>query len=438
MKALSLSKTYNPNYTAQVVVLDKFTVHPNAERLQIAHVCGSAVVTGLDAKAGDTWVYFPVESVINNKFLSWCNSFSDKELNKDTNVAGFFHKTGRVRMVKLRQVYSNGYIIPFETIRKYASETYQVDLSADQVDSFDTVCGELFVWKYIPQPATNCGSKKNKTDLSKRFNRLIEGQFEFHPDTVNLRYEIRGSLMPTDYITVTKKYHGSCFEVANALVKRKLTLVEKLLSKLGVNVSDREYGRLYASRTVIKDALINPYVKEGFYDADIWGIVADKAFPLLDKGVRITGEIIGWTPSGKMIQPEYDYGVTKGTVDFIVFKVDIVDPDGITRTLDHLQMKHYCESKGFRTPETYYHGRAIDLFPDLEVDDNWHDNFLQKMEQQFLGKRELTNLNKTLPEEGVVLNICKPFGWKALKLKDLEFLGKETKQNDSGDILEYQ
>jgi hypothetical protein len=171
----------------------------------------------------------------------------------------------------------------------------------------------------------------------------------------------------------------------------------------------------------------------GFYGTDIWKIVADRAFHNLDKGVRITGEVIGYTPTGKMIQPHYDYGVAMNELDFLVFKVDVVNSDGESFTMSHPQMVEYCQKKGFRTPECYYYGKAKDLFPELNVENHWHQNLLAQLESTFLNKKEVTCIDKTLPEEGVVLNIQKPLGWKALKLKDLTFLGHETKVLDSGE-----
>lgn len=227
--------------------------------------------------------------------------------------------------------------------------------------------------------------------------------------------------------------HNSNFLVANTLVYKKISWWQKLLKMLGANIPDREYGMVYSSRTVVKNKSLNPESGEGWYGEDIWGIVAERVFPKLDKGVRVSGEIVGWTPSGKMIQPGYDYGVPPNQLDFVVFKVDITNADGETFTLSHPQMAEYCSRKGFRIPDCFYYGRAKDLFPELHTEHHWHDNFLRKLEQTFLGKKELRNLDKTKPAEGVVVSIQKPLGWKALKLKDLEFLGIETKQLDEGD-----
>lgn len=435
MSTLSTSENANPNYLAQVVQVTDLRPHPNADRLQIATVSHCDVITGLNAQIGDIYLYFPLECVISPKFLSWSNSYEDKEQNADKSIKGFFHKSSRVRAVKLRGTYSNGYIVPIVVFQQFVKEIYGKSLDLPAVHtSFDTVCDELFVWKYIvPIKQANEPRQGKTKGKIKKFNRVIPGMFAFHEDTKNLRHEIE-ELQPTDYIAITDKMHGSNGIVANTLVYKQLSWWQKLLNKIGAKIPDREYGSLYSSRTVIKDAKTNPEAGAGWYGEDIWGIVAERVFPKLDKGVRVSGEIIGWTPSGKMIQPGYDYGIPQNQLDFVVFKVDITNADGETFTLSHPQLVEYCSRKGFRIPDCFYYGRAQDLFPELDTEHHWHDNFLRKLEQTFLGKKELRNIDKTKPAEGVIISIQKPLGWKALKLKDLEFLGIETKQLDNGEV----
>ena len=80
---LSTSKDYNSNYLAQILKLDSVYPHPNADKLQLAEIQNSVVVTDLTSKVGDIYVYCPVESQISSKFLSWSNSFRDPILNRD-------------------------------------------------------------------------------------------------------------------------------------------------------------------------------------------------------------------------------------------------------------------------------------------------------------------------------------------------------------------
>jgi hypothetical protein len=427
---LTISNSANPNYLAQVVQLDVLEKHPNADKLQIATVQNCKVVTGLDAKVGDWYVYIPVESQLSHEFLSWSNSFAKSELNSDPKAKGYFPTSRRVKMVKLRDVYSNGYIFPYKELQNFVKEhcgEKLVDVHPNVC--FDTVCGQLFIQKYVvPVKEAPVRGERTKGKI-KKVTRLIPGQFNFHPDTDNLRKELE-QIEPDDYISITNKYHGSNGIVANALVVRGLSWWEKILYFLGARIETREYGMIYSSRTVVKNASLNPNVTAGFYQEDIWKIVADQVYPKLDKGIRVSGEVIGWTPGGKMIQPHYDYGLPVGQCDFLVFKVDYVNPDGETFTFSHHQALEYCQKKGLRTPETYYFGKAKDLFPDLDLQTHWKSNFLAKMEAEFLNKRDPL-CTADVPMEGVVISKQKPLSWQAFKLKDLTFLGLESKILDA-------
>ena len=102
----------NKNYTAEVIELNEPYKHPNADKLQCVNHSGNILITSLDAKKGDKYIYFPLECAINKDYLSFSNSFIDPELNKDKKTKSFFNKTGRVRAVRLRGQPSMGYIIP--------------------------------------------------------------------------------------------------------------------------------------------------------------------------------------------------------------------------------------------------------------------------------------------------------------------------------------
>ena len=83
-------KNDNPNYLAKIFAIETLAPHQNANKLQICVLDGQKIITGLEAKVGDIYVFFPIESQINFDYLSYTNSFEDKELNKDKDVRGFF------------------------------------------------------------------------------------------------------------------------------------------------------------------------------------------------------------------------------------------------------------------------------------------------------------------------------------------------------------
>jgi hypothetical protein len=261
---------------------------------------------------------------------------------------------------------------------------------------------------------------------------LVEGQFAFHPDTLNLRYEI-AKISPDDVIAIEEKIHGSSFIVSKLLTKRGLTWREKVAKFFGVKVNEAEYGNLYASRTVVKNEHIDKNPNAGFYDADIWKIVSDRLYPLLDDGVSLYGEVFGFTPSGRYIQPGYDYGCPPKELDYIVYKGTLTLPDGKVYVMSQSQLEHYCDNRAIKMAPKYYEGKAKDLFPELDTHLHWHETFLKALENKYL-ERKCAICKNDAWAEGVVIKRQIPFGWDTLKLKSLNFLAKETEVLDSGEL----
>lgn len=67
------------NYLAKIVILNNVRRHQNADRLQCVMIDGNNVVIGNNAKDGDLGIFFPLESKINDEFLSRLSLFRDKE-----------------------------------------------------------------------------------------------------------------------------------------------------------------------------------------------------------------------------------------------------------------------------------------------------------------------------------------------------------------------
>jgi hypothetical protein len=438
---LTTSEDSNINYVAQIVRLTHLEPHPNADKLQLAVIQGQKVITSLDAQIGQFYVYFPVECEISENFLSFCNLFDEADRNKDKTKKGYVHKSGRVRMLKLRNVYSEGLLLPVSLLEDYVKQIYKKDLNCVELEgtSFDDILGDKFVRKFVVKlPEENVRKVKTKGNVKKYESKLIEGQFAFHPDTSHLKRQVN-ELSPDDYISIENKIHGANFLVANVLIKRKLSWRDKIAKLFGVKVKDSEYGNLYASRTILKNSRFTDESNLGFYKEDIWKEVSNRLFPKLDQGITATGEVFGYTSTGGWIQKGYDYGCNVGELNYIVFNLTYTAPDGNVFTFSHPQLVEYCRKKNIPMAETFYYGKAKDLFPEISVENHWHDNFLNKLCDTYLEKK--CHLCKSdVWAEGVILRIDKPNVFKAYKLKSANFLGYETKMLDAGEsgVFDYE
>ena len=420
---ISVSKTANPNYLAKIIEVKGLRKHQNADRLQVLTIDFQDVITGLDTKEGDLFVFFPLESKINTNFLAFTNSFRDKDLNEDKEKAGFFEKNGRVRAVKLRGEKSMGYIVPVAEVEEFTGK----DIAKYVGEDFDTVGDILMVEKYVP-PST--GIPNTSQGKKPRISRLVEGQVHLHVDTENLRrnaYKIN----PEDEISITYKLHGTSFWLANVPCKRKLNLFEKLMKWAGFKVELHEYDYVYGSRKVVKNQYETQNVND-FYDGSLWETIKDEMKEFVPKNYAFYGECVGYTTGGKAIQAQYDYGCEQGKHKNYIYRITFTNLDGIVRDLPTKDIQEWATKSGFNYVPHIYTGKAKDLFPDLILFEHWNEEFVKKLVEKYNDKNCYICKN-VVPEEGIVLRKESAFQFESYKLKSWSFLEHETKMLDAGE-----
>ena len=438
-KFFSQSEKYNPNYACRVIKIENIRKHEKADRLEIISTMGYDVIVRTDSfHIGDFAIYCPVESQLNAQFLKINNQFEDAELNDDNKIKGFFNKRGRVRAVKLRELPSEGFIFPYQWLSNWKSDM-NIGNIEDFVDiDFDTVNGELFSKKYIvyvkeKSVGSTKSNKRNK--VLKRFDRLVENQWNFHIDTEQLRRNIY-KLDPDDMVQISVKKHGTSACIGKVLVNRKLTWKDKVAKFCGVKVMEQEYDGVYSSRTVIKNRYINQNVSTGYYETDVWGKANEILQPHLAEGMTIYCELCGYLPgSNSMIQKGYDYGCEVGEFRIIIYRITMTTPNGYVHEFSTQWVKYWCKTHGLDPVQELYYGKLKDLYPDLEISEHWHENLLQRLsteEKWYMEMNDPNCLNK-VPFEGIVIR-KETLGINVFKLKCFAFLGMECKANDNNEI----
>ena len=430
-----ISEKSNPNYLAQIVALGNIRPHPNADRLKIATIQGNSVIVGLDAKEGDVYVYFPLECAINKEFLSWSNSFSDKTLNNDKEVAGFFNTKGRVRAVKLRGIPSQGYSVPLEKFLSWIDiDIYSTEWIGKEFDSYNDI---LICEKYVsPLVLKNQNKEKKNQKKVVREPKVVDGQFRFHPDTLQLKKSIHNT-SPNDYISITRKLHGTSWVASRLLCNKKLTRFEKILKRFGIKIQDTHYDLLWASRRVLKNGFLEIGNKDHFYSYDLWEEIAKSVEYAIQDSITLYGEAVGYTKTGAYIQDGYDYGCSTGQFATYVYRITTTNHSGQVYEFSHRQVKDYCEKYGLdMVPEIYY-GKAKDLYPELSVNDHWHQNFLDRLIGDYLEKDCELCKSKKVPDEGICLR-KDIFDSEIYKLKSFKFLEWETKKLDDENFVDME
>lgn len=430
---ISISKEANKNYLAKVVRLDNLQKHSNADKLQIAVIDFQNVITSLEAKEGDLYIYFPVESAINQEFLSWSNSFRDGELNanKEKN-AGFFEKNCRVKAVNLRGEKSMGYIVPTKSVEAFFN--HSINLAEHVGEEFDSIGDTVLVKKYLVRQRVQNPARQGKKP---RISRLIDGQVRLHVDTENLRKNAYKIKQDTD-ISITYKLHGTSFWVSHAPVKRKLSLTEKVLRKLGVKIDEVEYDHVYGSRRVVKNEYETQETND-YYGGDLWENIKDDIKDYVPKNYTFYGECVGFTKEGGAIQTAYDYGCEPGQYKLYIYRITYTNADGLVRNLKTEEMQElakqlFLTDGKIQLVPVFYIGKAKDWEKRIKASDDreFTAKLIKSLEKRYNDK-ECYMCENTVPEEGVVVRVERANEFEAYKLKSFSFLEHETKMLDKGE-----
>ncbi len=416
----------NPNYIATVVEIDNIIELENCDNIQATSIFGNSVIVSKDVQVGDKGIFFPVETKISSEFLSHNSLYRDKTLNRDKERAGFFELNGRIRCMKLRGYKSEGFWIPIDSLQGLVNDISKFEIGIE----FDHINGNKVCEKYmIPVKTQSQNQGQKKKDIAEKFDKLVSGQFSFHIDTSQLGKNVH-KIKPDDVISITKKLHGSSFISSYILCNRKLTIRDKVAKLFGVNIQDKEYDYIYASRKVIKNRFIikqhNDYYKE-----DIWGTAHKELEPFLEKGMTIYGEVVGFLKAGGYIQKKYDYGCKPTEHKNYIYRITTTNEDGTVFEWSMLQIQQWCKQKGLNAVPLLYYGRARDLF-NIPITEHWNQEFLKNL-QDFYLEIKCTICQNDVWDEGIVVRV-ESLDIEPYKLKSFNFVAEESKALDKGEV----
>lgn len=461
MIELIKGKKFDDNHSAMVINVKEFIPHSNADKLKCCKVGTYNIITSIDAEPG-LYVYFQKESVINPNFLSFANLYRHPELNADNTKTGMFEDSGRIKTIKLRGELSEGFIIPAVVFENFITSVTNQNITLTEGTEFDTVQnGDKSFWvikKWVVQktPGTPGGGKSRIKVLARLFDRVIPEQFRFHYTTIVIK-KCPMVITPDSVLNISEKIHGTSGISANVLVKsqyHKLGLVGNWITRHIIdpifrlktqNLKDAtHYDNLYSSRTVIKNQYINKQVGEGYYGVDVWAEANKIVAPKLPKGYTAYYEIVGFLPNGGYIQKGYDYGCVPPKegepytpeVNFKVriYRITITNVDGIVYELTPQEVTRWCERNGLKSVSTWWEGKASDLYPELDKETHFSENFIEKLadDARFYMEKSSPSCTNNVPHEGVVIKIIGRNS-EAFKLKCFKFLDKEHKALDAGE-----
>ena len=286
MRHFTQSEKIKAEYCCQVVRINQLTPIEGSDFLAKTVVAGNTIVVRKDEfKEGDYALYAKNETALNSEFLSANNLFELHEYERNKNakevekllandkkdeakkITGFFNKYGRVKALKLRGVYSMGFLFHLETLAKWKPEvrienlaSYIVNEEMGIGENFDTVCGEEFIKAYVPyvpsKSYNQIGDRRERKRQKKaeRFERIADSSWKFHYDTLKLNDSI-WMINPEDTVSISVKQHG-CVEY-NTLVET----MEYGSIKIGEIVENKLDCHIKAYDTILDEEVYVPIDK---------------------------------------------------------------------------------------------------------------------------------------------------------------------------------
>lgn len=413
----------NKNYAATVVKLN--AIHPleGSDNIVGTPIFGFQAIVGKDSAVDDMGIVFPAETQLSQEYCYENNLHQHGNLNKDEGAKGYLGDNRRVRALRLRGHRSDCLFMPLSSL------SYIKGLNINELkegDTFDRIGDNEICRKYVIK-TTNKEARlvKNK----EKFIRVDKKFLPEHYDSDN--YFRNQDVIPgSREVIITQKLHGTSIRIAHTYVRRKFGLLDKIAQRVGVRVQETEFDYVFGSRKVIKD--VNNPNQQHFYTTDIWTEEGKKLEGSIPENYLLYGELIGWTPEGAPIQRNYTYRVPYKTCDLYIYRVAMVNGQGLICDLSWDQVKEFCKDRGLKHVPELGRGKAETL-PDTV-------QYLMDKKFMELGFPGMVPLDDESPcDEGICIRVdgIAPY---ILKAKSPMFYEHETKMLDAEviDIEEEQ
>jgi hypothetical protein len=174
---------------------------------------------------------------------------------------------------------------------------------------------------------------------------------------------------------------------------------------------------------------------------------------MIPEGITIYGEVIGYVPNSSTGIPTrggkvYDYGCKSGENKLMIYRVTQNYLDGTTREFEIWEVIEFTKRLVADNPQikdnifelpVLYHGKLCDLYPDIDTQTHWHENFVARMKQdKDLFKMECKEplCKNSVWREGVVIRKENDPIKEAFKLKCANYLKAESDDISKGIVSE--
>lgn len=433
-------------YSGVVTRIDAITPIEGADKIVLASVGPYKVIVGIDNKVGDIGLFFDADGQLDEEFCLVNDLIRRKDINGNP-AGGMFDPNRRVRAIKMRGVISEGYWCPLEYLRyTWCLDGRHVgNLEDEECLKLGTCLNELNgmpICKKYETPSTKKSQGQNKQGVPKLASKL-KIMFPEHIDTKQF-LQCVNDISIGSRISLTEKLHGTSHRYAHvngfeqSYVGKYFGWFYKLTRRpVPLN---RKWMHVNGTRRVI----CRPEKTLGsYYGADDFRVKHTNNLTL-HKNEVIYGEIVGSLPSGRSIMGshslktlkskqaikqygeefKYNYGCDTTESKFLVYRIAMVNEDGVLVEYPWAKVKSRCEELGLQyVPE---------LLPEFTYEDD--HNLLEIIGAHVDGITGDSILPSTLdnhPREGVVVRVERPDGttgwykWKTKAFRIMEGLCKD-------------
>jgi hypothetical protein len=290
----------NNNSVCYVGIVTEVKAIEGADNIELGVVGGwNAIIKKGEYTVGDYVVVATTDAVI------------PQEISDSIGVTNYLRKGGRVRTVKLRGVYSECLIIPFDILPQMKKQ-FATGIGYYWKEGEDLM-EHLGIFKYEPPAVQIQLSSGRKIRYSQNPNFGVYYKF---PNLKN----VKGMFTGEDLVEITRKMHGTNARYG-IVKKRKMSIWDKVKRFFGNEWAEYEY--VYGSHNVEKGS-----DSQGFYGTDVWDDI-NKRMGIKEKlwmyateyGPKVIGEgiVLYGEIYGAGIQKNYDYNFSK--TDFMGFDV---------------------------------------------------------------------------------------------------------------------
>lgn len=303
----------------EVCKINEILQHPNADKLEIAHIKGWFCLVGKgEHKAGELVIFIPPDAVVTDEFKQKYN-------------LNYLKNGNRIRVLKLRGFVSQGLIL------KLPDESWKEG---------QDVASELGITKWEPPVREGRYSQGTKNQVKKR---QLNQNFHRYTDIENVR-NYNNVFTEGEEVLLHEKVHGSNWRIAHIKKSVRPHFFWKWWDSLRIKILG-EYEIIYGSHRVQLRWGKYDGQKECFYKENIYEKIAkkyglDKNCP---KDYTIFGEVYG-----DGVQ-DLTYGFKDKEIDLVVF--DVKDERGY---LNYDKLVEFCEQYKLPLVPLIYRGAYND------------------------------------------------------------------------------